>query len=423
MRETLEHLMEQACNELGYDSTIAEKIKEPYKQYEYDLGDGAVAARTIHRGVPLERGEDTVEYLSQGGCRVEVFTDRVRPNVSEAVYKSSSLAANQTLKNILGDLPLGGAKADIFVPEKVFDDPEAFRAVLGSFVRRHAEVILGGDGIGPDMNLGPEDMDHMAETLVSISKHPGDGARITGKSVEHQGVKGRADATSRGMLKAIELFAQAEEWPLEGTTVAIEGSGNVGYHFARLAHQAGAKIMGMSDVHRTVLVHNINGPGLEPDQDIKFKDRDIAWYDEELAGSRNNPGDLHQAEVDLFVFAGPSGSVTAAKGNIGRVVARRRLFGANTPEDWHALEYDKEHDYINYPDIAVNIGGVIGSFVERTTGERATEADVHAQIDSRIQRAVELILVKSREPSDYVQVANREAVRRLHARDNHLIAV
>ncbi len=423
MRATLEYLMGRASNDLGLSPEEAMRIQAPDGHYQYNLSKGALAARTIHRGVESFGEDGETEYLSQGGCRVEVYPDgEERPDANDAAYRSYSLAANQTLKHTLGDLPLGGAKADIFVPKSVFDDGTAFREVLRSFVHQHARVILRGDGIGPDMNLGPEEMDYMASVLVGLSNNPNNVARFTGKSVGYHGVDGRADATSRGMLKAIDQFASSEGWPLDGVTVAIEGAGNVGYHFAHLAYLAGARIMGMSDVCRSVLAHDLNGKGLVPDQDITFAGRGIAAFNEELARDRHDPESLHQAPVDLFVFAGPSGSVTAAKENIGRVVARRRLFGANTPQDWAALEYDEQRGYINYPDIVVNIGGVIGSFVERVSGGVASEEDVHAQIDSRIQHAVALTLAGSVNPTDYVRVANREAVRLLYARDNHLIA-
>lgn len=423
MRATLDYLMGRGCNDLGYSPEEAERILAPDERHQYNrLGDGAVAARTIHRGVETIGPDGTVEYASQGGCRVEVFEDGEHPDVSDAVYRSDSLAANQTMKNILAGLPLGGAKADIFVPRSVFENPEAFHAVLGSFVKHHAGIIWHGDGIGPDMNLGPKDMDFMGDTLVGLSRDEHDLSRFTGKSVNHHGVGGRTDATSRGMLRAVNLFAAAEGWSFPGTRVAIEGSGNVGYHIAKLAHEAGARIMGMSDVNQAVLVHDLHGDGLIPDQDIKFQGRDIAFYDQDLARSSADPGDLHEAEVDLFIFAGPSGSVSVAKKNIGRIAARRRLFGANTPEDRAALEYDERNGYINYPDIVVNPGGVIGSYVERISGGDATEDDVHAQIDSRIQHAVELTLAGSMKPSDYVRVANREAIRLLHARDHHLVA-
>jgi glutamate dehydrogenase (NADP+) len=422
MRATLDYLMGRGSLDNGYSPEEAERILAPDECHQYNLGQGSVAARTIHRGVETIGPDGHVEYASQGGCRVEIVEDGEHPDVSDAAYNSGSLAANQTMKNILSDLPFGGAKADVFVPRSVFDDPARFRAVLGSFVQHHAGVIWRGDGIGPDMNLGPEDMDFMAETLVSMSHDEHDYTRFTGKSVDHHGQGGRVDATSRGMLKAIQLFAEAEGWSLEDATVAIEGSGNVGYHIARLAHQAGARIMGMSDVHQSVLAHNLRGDGLVPDRDIRFAGRGIASFNQDLARSNADPKDLHQAPVDLFIFAGPSGSVTAARGNIGKLVAPRRAFGANTPEDRAALEHDEQNGFVNYPDIVINPGGVIGSYVERITGGTATEDEVHTEIDRRIQHAVALTLAGSVRPSDYVRAANREAVRLLHNRDHHLVA-
>lgn len=422
MRATLDYLMGRGSLDNGYSPEEAERILAPDGSYQYDLGDDSVAARTIHRGVEVVGPDGNIEYASQGGCRVEVVRDGEHPDTDTAVQNSRSLAANQTMKNILSGLPLGGAKADIFVPASVFKDRVRFHRVLGSYVQQHASIIRRGDGTGPDMNLGPEDMDSMADILVELSQDERDYARFTGKSVKHHGQGGRVDATSRGGLEAIELFAAAEDWSMQGKTVAIEGAGNVGYHFATLAYQAGARIMGMSDINQAVLAHDLRGGGLVPDRDIRFIGRDIASFNQDLARSNTDPKTLHEADVDLFVFAGPSGSVTVARGNIGKVVAKRRAFIANTPEDRAAIEYDEENGYINYPDIVINPGGVIGSYVERVTGGTATEDEVHAEIDRRIKHAVALVLAGSTRPSDYVRVANREAVRLLYERDHHLVA-
>lgn len=417
MRETLDFLMQRAGEEEGLTTAEIDAMREPEHRYTYDLGDGVMASRTVHRGVPDEFGERG----SQGGCRIEVYEKNEHPDVGEAADHSDALAANQTLKNILAGLPFGGAKADIFVPRSIADDDKAFDEKIARFVEAHRGPIKRGDGIGPDMRLLAKHMDHMAATLVGLTGDSHDRARFTGKSVTNGGVEGRDDATSYGMLAVLKLVLEAEGLSLEGQRIAIEGAGNVGSNFARLAHEAGGIVVGMSDVGLAVVAHDMSR-GLVPGVDIEFAGKGIGRYDQERAYSHKNPADLHQLDADVFVFGGPSGSITAHKDNVGSVVAPRRVFGANTPEDEAAIRYDEENGYINYPDAVVNFGGVVGSYVERVSEGKAGQKEVRAEIDQRITAAVDLMLREATDPTDYLRAANRIGIRRLHARDRQLVA-
>ena len=417
MRETLNFLMERAGEELGYSPEEIAALQRPDEVHNYDLGNGVLASRTIHRGVPDRTGQ----FLeSQGGTRVEVFRDGNVPDMAETEANSFALAANQSLKNIMAGIPEGGAKAKIFIPESVYEQPDGLERVLGEYVKRHAETIMQGDGHGPDMRLEARHMDLMADTLVRISGNSKVASLFTGKSVGHGGVEGRLDGTSHGLLTALKAFDEADGFELNGLRVAIEGSGNVGYHFARLAQEAGVRVMGMSDVHRAVAAHDLCGAGLQLGHDIQFDQTDIAWFNELSAHDSMRPSDLHELDVDLFVFAGPSGSRTVQK-QLGKLAAPRVAFGANTPLDKYEIEQYESRGGVIYPDIVVNPGGVIGSSIERHHGPSATAQVVYETIDEAVLLAVYRTVAEAKDPTDYLRAANRIALRDLYNRDQESI--
>ncbi len=406
MRETIDFVLRQAGCEVGLNSQEIDAILRPQEVYEYSsLPYGSVAVRTVHRAYPD----------SQGGLRVKPFQNSETPDLRQAQEESFALSANQTVKNGEAELDEGGGKAELLTPQYVLEDLQLYTEVLDAFVEKHAPVIERGDGIGADMNLGADHMSHMARHITELTGNSSLGARFTGKNLENGGVPGREDATGFGMLTALNTFLEAEGDQIEGKLIVIEGAGNVGSHFARLAHKAGAILVAISDWNGVVIAHNTRR-GLVPDKDVTFVGKGIGRYDEELAGLRKDPGDLRQIDADIFTLAGPSISVNA--GNVGQIVARRCLFGANTPFDWRAIQTYTQNGGIIYPDPIVNVGGVIGSSIERRNKGTVTKESVHAEIAKRITAATARVIAEAKDPSDYVGATYRRGVRRIHDKDH-----
>lgn len=156
---------------------------------------------------------------SLGGCRFIEY-----PNSNDAIYDAMRLARGMSYKAALSNLPLGGGKAVIIKPATNFDR-EAYFHAFGKFVND-----LGGRYITAlDSGTQLSDMDIIAQHTSYLSSRPSsDPSPYTAKTV----LKG---------IEAAVKFKLGKD-SLEGTHVAIQGLGHVGYLLAASLHHFGVKL-------------------------------------------------------------------------------------------------------------------------------------------------------------------------------------
>ena len=151
-----------------------------------------------------------------------------------------------TWKTAVVDLPYGGAKGGLAIDPSKFSTRE-----LELITRRFVDGIH--DIIGPDMDIPAPDMGTNAEVMAwfmnQYAKYHGySPACVTGKPVELHGLPGREEATGRGVgILTYKLLTRLGRKPAE-TRVAIQGFGNVGSHAAKFLHEAGFRLVAVSDV-------------------------------------------------------------------------------------------------------------------------------------------------------------------------------
>lgn len=407
------------------------EFHEPERVNEFvmDTPEGpVVAVRTQHR-----RGEDG----SGGGFKaVEVSGLSVQEMIRQGREQSLGLGTLMTFKGDLIHLDLpggygndfGGGKGVMLVPpgtlptrnnpsrDKInpilttYVETQASKGVLGIRIDRHA----------PDMSTGAPDMDIMASTLREFTGDDKAVAAFSGKSVEKGGLEGREIATAQGLVHMLENHLRVLGRDSKETTVAVQGSGNVGGHFARLAtEQLGVKIVGISD-EKIAVVGSKDKP-LVMGQTVTLEDRRIASWNEELHTVSDKPDDLLEVDSDVFVFAGPPDVVTEKKGNIGRLKARIILQGANNPMDAAAMnQYLAEGRAIS-ADIDGNKGGFVTSNFEYNqgmTGITWTEADVLSALKKVMDDAFEKVLAEADDIRNLVDPAFKAAIKSRYAKDH-----
>ena len=165
-----------------------------------------------------------------------------------------ALAALMTYKCAIVDVPFGGAKGGIRIDPKKYTEEQ-----LERITRRYTSELIkkgfigpGVDVPAPDYGTGEREMSWILDTYVAF--HPGQVEAygcVTGKPVSQGGVRGRKEATGRGVFFGIrEMCSNAEDikqfgWKpgIEGKRVVVQGLGNVGYHSALFFWQAGAKLL------------------------------------------------------------------------------------------------------------------------------------------------------------------------------------
>src|SRR5436309_4632189 len=179
---------------------------------------------------------------------------RYAPDVS--LDEVRALAAWMTWKCAVVNVPFGGAKGGI-----ICDPIQMSQGELERMTRRYAAELL--DFIGPekdvpapDMNTNEQTMAWIMDTYSMHARHTVN-AVVTGKPVDLGGSRGRREATGRGLLIVVSEAAKRFKMSPSDTRAVVQGSGNVGGIAAELLHEAGFKVVAISDVHGGI--YNPNG--------------------------------------------------------------------------------------------------------------------------------------------------------------------
>jgi glutamate dehydrogenase (NAD(P)+) len=352
-------MVDRAIEVMGLDRDIADAIKPctSVLQVTFPVNlDGRVQMFTGWRAV-----HSIHRQPSKGGIRYSLTVDQ---NEVEA------LAALMTYKCAIVDVPFGGSKGGLYI------DPTKYtRDELQLITRRFARELASKGFLSPaenvpapDVGTGQREMAWIADTYKHLFPEDINHiACVTGKPVEHGGIRGRTEATGRGVQYALqEFFRHPDEVRniglkdgLAGKKIVIQGLGNVGYHAAKfLSQEDGAKIIAVIE-HDGVVV---NQDGLEIDALYSYKTN--------TGGVKDFPGADYSVEgdkalemaCDILIPAALEGVIHA--GNADRIKTRLIAEAANGPVTFEADRILLKKGVTILPDAYVNAGGVIVSYFE-----------------------------------------------------------
>jgi glutamate dehydrogenase (NAD(P)+) len=281
-----------------------------------------------------------------------------------------ALAALMTYKCAIVDVPFGGSKGGLLI------DPQKYTREEMQLITRRFTLELVRKGFlspatnvpAPDMGTGQREMAWMADTYKHLN--PEDinyTACVTGKPVEHGGIRGRTEATGRGVQYALQEFfrhpdsvQEAGMTPgLENKRVVIQGLGNVGYHAAKfLSEEDGAKIVAVID--RFGVVYDDDGICIEDIHQYKCEHKTIKGFPQ---GKFVEDGQAAlEMECDILIPAALEAQIT--RDNASRIRAKLIAEAANGPVTYEADEILRQRGVTILPDAYVNAGGVIVSYFE-----------------------------------------------------------
>ena len=339
--------------------------------------------------------------------RIEVFTGyRVQHNGARGPYKGGlrfhpradedevrALATLMTWKTALLDLPFGGAKGGIQLDPLALSERE-----LNAVTRRYVQNIQ--HILGPYRDIPAPDLGTNAQTMAWImdeysQTHGYTLPIVTGKPLEVGGSAGREAATGQGALFVLQEAAKDLDLELTRARITVQGFGNVGSWFSRLAHQAGAQIVAVSDIRGAV--YNSRGLDIPALAEFVSSNGSVSGFP---GGERCEPGDLLEMEADVFVPA-------AIENVIGEEVARRLpvrivLEAANHPTTPEGDEVLQERRVHVLPDLLVNAGGVTVSYFEWTQNIQQfdwSEERVNEELHNRIVPAYHAVMDRANEGS------------------------
>ena len=388
------------------------------------LLDVVKACNSVYRFTfPFKRGNGRFETINawrvehshhktpaKGGVRFAPFVDE---------EEVKGLAALMTYKCAIVDLPYGGAKGAVQIDPSAYDVDE-----LERITRRYTHELIKKNFIGPGIDVPAPDygssereMAWMVDTY--LAHHPGalDGlASVTGKPIGQGGVRGRREATGRGLYFALrEACADADdmralglETGLEGKRIVVQGLGNVGYHAALFCRDAGAVIVGIVEFDGAIA----KPTGLDPEEVARHRRQRGSILD--FPGATNLLPSAAGLELDCDVLIPAAVENVLTADNAPRIKARLILEGANGPTTPDAEQIFRDRGTLVIPDVYANAGGVTVSYFEWLKNLSHVP---FGRLEKRLEEADEARLVRALESLTGKKFAEEERRSLIHGAD------
>src|ERR671927_662692 len=279
---------------------------------------------------------------------------RYAPDVN--IDEVRALAAWMTWKCAVVNVPFGGGKGGV-----VCDPQQMSVGELERLTRRYAAELI--DIIGPDKDVPAPDMNTNEQTMAWIMDTYSMHARhtvtavVTGKPIDLGGSSGRREATGRGILFVVNEAIKRFKMSPQETRVVVQGSGNVGGIGARLLHEAGYRVVAISDIHGGIY----NPMGIDIPAALAHL--------QQTRSLQEFPGVEHVSnsellELDCDVLAPCATENQIRSENAGRIKCRILAEGANGPTTANADKILHNNGVFVIPDILANAGGVTVSYFE-----------------------------------------------------------
>jgi glutamate dehydrogenase (NAD(P)+) len=323
---------------------------------------------------PIKRDDGTIKVIR--GYRAEHSHHkkptkggvRYAPNVN--VDEVMALSALMSYKCAIVDVPFGGAKGGVCIDARNYSQAE-----LERITRRYTFELSRKDFIGPgidvpapDYGTGEREMSWIMDTMHQIGDDDLNAlACVTGKPVGQGGVRGRTEATGRGVFYGIREACRFEDDMaalglapgLEGKDVVVQGLGNVGYYAAKFLEEDGhANIVGIAEIEGAI--HDPEG--LAVDDVVAHREETGSILDFPGADNIEHSADALTLPCDILIPAALEGVITTD--NAPDIQASIVAEAANGPVTSEADDLLKKRDVLLIPDVYLNAGGVTVSYFE-----------------------------------------------------------
>ncbi len=344
--------LKQVAEILKLESKVVERLSVPDKVHKVELeikmDDGSMKKFQAFRS---EHNNSKGPY--KGGIRYH-------HNVSESEVKALSMW--MTWKCSVASLPYGGGKGGIIVdPTKLSKgELERLSRAYGKWAAAWAGPWL--DVPAPDVNTDGQIMSWMVD---EIEKTKTDQERMmvnwkatfTGKPLAIGGSQGREEATGMGGFYTLENLLGKLKMAKKDVTIAVQGMGNVGFWFAKLASEAGYKVVALSDSRGAVYSET----GLDIEAALAFKKKGGSLQG--LPGTKNITNDeLLLLPVSVLIPAALENVITGEVAE--KLQAKAIIEMANGPVTPEADAVLAKRGILSVPDVLSNSGGVTVSYFE-----------------------------------------------------------
>jgi glutamate dehydrogenase (NAD(P)+) len=326
-----------------------------------------------HITFPLKRDDGSIEGIHawraehshhklpvKGGIRYA-------PSVNED--EVMALAALMTYKCAIVDVPFGGAKGGVRIDNRKYSVAELERITRRytfELVRKHF-IGPGIDVPAPDYGTSAREMAWIADTYNALVDNDLDYLGcVTGKPVPQGGVRGRTEATGRGVYFGIREACDSETdmkrlgltRGVEGKRIVVQGLGNVGYYAARFLQEGGAILVGLAEYEGAIY----NPKGLDVEKVVQHRKETQSILNFPGATNLAKNFEALEADCDILVPAALENQITME--NVGRIKAKLIGEAANGPITADAAQALLDGGKMVIPDMYLNAGGVTVSYFE-----------------------------------------------------------
>lgn len=328
------------------------------------------------------------------------------------------LAFEQTFKNALTNLPLGGAKGGADFNPKGKTDHEIMKFCQSFMNELYRHIGRTIDIPAGDMGVGNKEIGYMFGQYKRLTRSY-EGV-FTGKDLLIGGAKGRPEATGYGLIYITEALLKTLNDDFKGKRVVVSGSGKVGVYAAIKAIEKGAKVIAMNDFRGGTIVDE-DGLNLDDIKRIKLdENQSLKAYAELHELTLYDSAHIWEVPCDIALPCATQNEMNAEQletliKNGCKVIAE----GANKPLTPEAVQMAMKQKLYYLPGKAANAGGVATSGIEMMQNAQMDVfkfKDVDARLQMIMQNIFETIHQKSIEvnqPYNYVVGANLVAYQRV----------
>ena len=368
-------VVKEALDKLGYPNEVYELLKDSLRMLKVRIpirmDDGSIKVFTGFRA----QHNDAVGP-TKGGVRFH-------PDVTEE--EVNALAIWMSLKSGIVDLPYGGGKGGIICDPREMSFRE-LEALSRGYVRAISQFVGPTKDIpAPDVFTNSQIMAWMMDEYSRIDEFNNPGF-ITGKPIVLGGSHGRESATAKGVTICIEEAAKKRGFEIEGARIVVQGFGNAGSFLAKFLHEAGAKVVGISDAYGALY----DPQGL--DVDYLLDRRDSFGTVTTLFKNTITNQELLELDCDILVPAAVQNQITEE--NAAKIKADIIVEAANGPTSMEATKILTERGILLVPDVLASSGGVTVSYfewVQNKQGYYWPEEEVEEKLYKVMKKSFETI--------------------------------
>lgn len=370
-----QNVIKTALDKLGYEDSMYELLKEPMRILEVRIpvrmDDGKTKVFTGFRA----QHNDAVGP-TKGGIRFH-------PDVNREEVMALSMW--MTLKCGIVDLPYGGGKGGIICDPREMSMYEIEKLSRG-YVRAISQIVGPNKDIpAPDVFTNSQIMAWMYDEYSKLDEFNSPGF-ITGKPIVLGGSQGRDKATAQGVTIVINEAAKKRGLDMKGARVVIQGFGNAGSFLAKFLHDAGAKVVGISDAYGAL--HDPDGLDIEYLLDRRDSFGTVTTLFENTISNK----ELFELDCDIIVPAAIANQITEE--NAHNIKASIVVEAANGPTTAEATKILTERGVLLVPDVLASAGGVTVSYfewVQNNQGYYWTQEEVDEKLNKKLVDAFESV--------------------------------